>query len=60
MAFGDSSQDLELRVMISDIERRHHVASDLRFAIRKAFDEAGIVIPFPQRVVHLVNDDADK
>ncbi|MBT4888714.1 MAG: mechanosensitive ion channel family protein [Rhodospirillales bacterium] len=56
MNFGDSSQDLELRVMISEIDRQYEVASDLRFAIRKAFDAAGVVIPFPQRVVHLVSD----
>ncbi len=53
MNFGDSSQDLELRVFIRRIEMRYHVASDLRIAIWKALGEAGIEIPFPQRVVHL-------
>jgi small-conductance mechanosensitive channel len=29
------------------------VMSDLRFMIEKQFDEAGIVVAFPQRDVHL-------
>ncbi len=29
------------------------VASELRFMIKKSLDEAGIAIPFPQRVVHI-------
>jgi small-conductance mechanosensitive channel len=29
------------------------VGSALRFAIERAFRKAGIVIPFPQREVHL-------
>jgi small-conductance mechanosensitive channel len=29
------------------------VMSDLRFMVKKSFDEAGIAMPFPQRDVHL-------
>ncbi len=51
--FGNSSLDFELRFYIRDIDRRLRTASDLRFAIKKAFDETGIEIPFPQRDVHI-------
>jgi small-conductance mechanosensitive channel len=50
--FGNSSLDFELRFYIRDVDRRLRTASDLRFAIKKAFDEAGIEIPFPQRDIH--------
>lgn len=47
--FGDSSLDFELRFFLANIEERVFVASDLRKAIVKAFREAGVEIPFPQR-----------
>lgn len=53
--FGDSSLDFELRIFIREIDYTIIVGSDLRFAIKKAFDEAGVEIPFPQRDVHLKN-----
>ncbi len=55
MGFGDSSLDFELRARIHRIERRFSVRSDLNFAIDKAFREAGITIPFPQRDLHIVS-----
>ena len=55
MGFGDSSLDFELRARIHRIERRFSVISDLNFAIDKAFREAGISIPFPQRDLHIVS-----
>ena len=55
MAFGESSLDFELRVYIRDIDYTLVVASELRFAIKKALDEAGIEIPFPQRDLHVKN-----
>jgi potassium efflux system protein len=55
MAFGDSSLDFELRVRVQRIERRFSVKSDLNFAIDAAFRDAGIVIPFPQRDLHIVS-----
>lgn len=54
-AFGESSLDFDLRVFIRDIDYVLVVASELRFAIKKALDEAGIEIPFPQRDVHVKN-----
>lgn len=55
MGFGDSSLDFELRVRIQRIESRFSVISDLNFEIDKAFREAGISIPFPQRDLHIVS-----
>ncbi len=51
--FGDSSLDLALRFFLININDRHQVGSDLRFAIDKAFRENDITIPFPQRDLHL-------
>ena len=51
---GDSSLDFELRAWTSS-SRYIHVASDLRFAIVRTLEEAGIEIPFPQRDVHVRN-----
>jgi small-conductance mechanosensitive channel len=51
--FGDSSLDFELRVHLYDVDRRLSTISNLNFSIDKAFREAGIEIPFPQRDVHL-------
>jgi potassium-dependent mechanosensitive channel len=50
--FGDSALDFELRCIISDIQQRLGVHSDLNFAVLARFRMAGIEIPFPQRVVH--------
>jgi len=51
--FGDSSIDFELRVWINDVSHRLRIRSELGIAIDKRFREAGIVIPFPQRDLHL-------
>lgn len=53
--FGDSSLDFELYVRVQRVERRFSVHSDLNFAIDKAFREAGITIPLPQRDLHIVS-----
>ena len=54
--FGDSSLDFILRVFLKNINDRHHVGSDLRFAIDRAFRENNISIPFPQRDIHIKKD----
>ena len=59
MAFGGSSLDFELRVIVRDILNRAQVISDLNFAIDKAFREQGIEIPFPQQDVYLKQVPAD-
>lgn len=51
--FGDSSLDFELRIFIRQINDRIIVQNELRVATFKAFKEAGIEIPFPQRDLHL-------
>ncbi len=51
--FGDSSLNFELRCFIQNIDERMRITSDLNFAIDKAFREAGIEIPFPQRDIHV-------
>jgi small-conductance mechanosensitive channel len=51
--FGASSLDFELRAFLADIGRGLQARTDLRFAIYKAFGEAGIEIPFPQQVVYI-------
>lgn len=53
MAFGDSSLDFELRVWVRQIEKRFQITSDINFAIDRAFREADIEIPFPQRDLHV-------
>lgn len=52
--FGASSLDFELRCFTPNVMSRLGVGSDLRFEIERRLREAGIEIPFPQRVVHLM------
>lgn len=51
--FGDNALLFELRAYVREVDNRLGVASDLRFAIERAFRESGIEIPFPQRDVWL-------
>ena len=51
--FGDSSLDFDVRAYLRDITNILTVGTDLRYAIFKAFKEAGIEIPFPQRDVYV-------
>jgi small-conductance mechanosensitive channel len=54
MGFGDSGIELELRVWIQDPEAgMGSVLSDINLAIWRAFKDAGIVIPYPQRDLHI-------
>jgi small-conductance mechanosensitive channel len=55
MNFGNSSLDFELRCYTNEVSYRLIISSDLRFAIDKAFREAGIEIPFPQHVIHFAD-----
>lgn len=53
--FADSGIDLELGFWIADPEEGTlQLKSDIHLAIWKAFQEAGIMIPFPQREVRLL------
>jgi small-conductance mechanosensitive channel len=55
--FGDNSIDLELRIWIRD---PHNGISNIKSAVYiriwKLFKEEGIEIPFPQRVIHVAQD----
>ncbi len=54
LAFGDNGIELELRVWIQDPEAGlANVRSDINLAIWRAFKAAGIVIPYPQRDLHI-------
>jgi small-conductance mechanosensitive channel len=52
--FADNGIQMELGVWIRDAsEGQGNLRSDINWAIWRGFKEAGIEIPFPQRVVHL-------
>ena len=54
MAFGDNGIQLELRVWLADPEAgMAMVSSDINCAIWRLFKAAGIVIPYPQRELHI-------
>ncbi len=52
-AFGDNALMLTLRCYLPSLERRLTTGSELRNSINDKFNEAGIVIAFPQRDVHI-------
>lgn len=51
--FGDSALVFQLMVWIDEPVLRGRAVDELNTAIYKRFIEAGIEIPFPQRVVHM-------
>ncbi len=55
VALADSSVNLRLVARTSNYRRKFLVETSLREQVYSAFLEEGIEIPFPQRVVHLVN-----
>ena len=55
--FGDNALNLNARFFINRVEDRMPTLSALHVAINKAFNDAGIVIAFPQRDIHF---DADR
>ncbi len=55
--FGDSSLDFELYFFSQNLMVIEDIKSDIRFEIDKLFRESDISIPFPQRVIRIVNDD---
>ena len=58
--FADNGINLDLAVWIHDPEEGQlNLRSDLYWAIWEAFKKAGIEIPFPQRVVHIVSEKTD-
>jgi potassium efflux system protein len=57
LGFGDNSLNLEARCFMANVDDRMPTLSNLHTAINNAFNEAGIVIAFPQRDLHF---DADQ
>ncbi len=51
--FGDNALTLSLRVYIDSIDYRLSTITALHKAINRKFEQAGIVIAFPQRDLHL-------
>ncbi len=51
--FADSQLTFSLQFYSRSVFKIEFIKSDIRFSIDKAFREAGITIPFPQRDVHL-------
>jgi potassium efflux system protein len=51
--FGDNSLLISVRFYLDSLDRRLVTCSELRQAINQSFNEAGIVVAFPQRDVHL-------
>ncbi|MCG9127264.1 mechanosensitive ion channel [Candidatus Poribacteria bacterium] len=56
-SFGDSSLDFELLAWIPDSFMRFDVASDLHFMVWEKLEKYGIKIPFPQRDVHIYQEE---
>ncbi len=56
---GESSLDFQLYAYVDNVERRLRISSELRKSIMMKFREAGIEIPFPQRVVTLNQESSD-
>ncbi len=54
--FGDNSLNLFLRIYLNDIGLRVSTMTDVCLSINKKFNEADIVIAFPQRDIHFDNN----
>jgi small-conductance mechanosensitive channel len=53
MGFGDSAVNFELRIWIQDPQNGiHAVQSQVLLGVWKRFQQHGIELPFPQRVLH--------
>ncbi|MCP4877410.1 MAG: mechanosensitive ion channel, partial [Gammaproteobacteria bacterium] len=52
-SFGDSSLVIMLRCFIGSMDYWRQTTSELHQSIYKKFNDAGIVIAFPQRDIHL-------
>ena len=56
-SFGDSAINVAYRYWVPTI-KYYHTAYEVNLAVYRAIREAGIEIPFPQRVVHTVSQPA--
>jgi len=58
-AFGESSLDFKLIFWVNDLDARFRVRHEVMKRVNKKFEEEGIEIPFPQRVVYLQSEDSE-
>ncbi len=58
VGFGDNALEFELHywIQIRQLSERRRIESDVRFIIDQYFREAGLVIAFPQRDLHISSD----
>jgi small-conductance mechanosensitive channel len=54
-SFGDSALDFYLYFWVKDLDDRFRVKHDINHQIHSRFEKEGIEIPFPQRVVTMIN-----
>lgn len=59
VGFGDSALDFEVRVFVAERLKRMPLNHDIHMQLDRALTLAGIVIPFPQRDLHLRSVDPD-
>lgn len=59
LEFGDSSLNVSMRCWVADVSEQFLTASELREQVLNRFREEAIEIPFPQRVVTTVPQDAE-
>jgi small-conductance mechanosensitive channel len=52
--FGESALDFKLMFTLSDSFKAQLPMSDLRFEIDRLFREHNVIIPFPQRDIHII------
>jgi small-conductance mechanosensitive channel len=57
IGFGDSALEFELRCFVDDVVNRLFVMSDLYKSVYLEFNRHGIIIPFPQRDIHIHQQD---
>ncbi|MGD9301271.1 MAG: mechanosensitive ion channel [Desulfobacterales bacterium] len=51
--FGESAVDLQLRVWINDARHRMNTISYITDTVKTRFDEHGLEIPYPKRVIYV-------
>ena len=54
--FGEFSLNFKIFIWVDDLSNRFKVSSDFRQELNRRFAEAGIEIPFPQRVITIKQD----